>query len=109
MQSGEGTLALDVSTVRARMDDVERHLEQRLAIVVFARKPSSEADALAGYLRPLHTLRDDRSDWQAMRDAWRLRHVSTCFSLAGRSGYAWRIEESDALVSVTFTPAQRCS
>jgi hypothetical protein len=105
MQNGDGALALDVATLRQGLAEIERHLERRQAIIVFAHKPSSDADALSGYLQPLRAARDDRSDWQAMRDAWRLRHVSTCFGLAGRSGYGWRIEETDALISVVFEPA----
>ena len=105
MESRVGALALDVAVLRDRFGAIERHLEDRLPIVVFARKPSDDADALSGFLRPLQTLRDDRSDWRAMCDTWRMRHFSTCFGLAARSGYRWRIEETGAQISVTFEPA----
>jgi hypothetical protein len=105
MQKHVEALALDVATLRHRFGDFERHLEKRRPIVVFAMRPSEDAEALAGCLRPLQTLRDDRSDWRAMRDTWRMRHFSTCLGLATRSGYAWRVEEAGPRISVVFEPA----
>ncbi len=105
MESRVDALSLDVAILRTRFEDIERHLEQRLPIILFAGKPSDDADALRGSLRPLQTLQDDRSDWRAMRDTWRMRHFSTCFALAARLGYRWRVEETGARISVIFEPA----
>jgi hypothetical protein len=100
-------LNLDVAALRASFGDIDSAIEKRWAIVVFARKPSDDADALRRFLGPLLTLRDDRSDWRAMRDSWRLRHFAACFGLIDRSGYRWRMEETDVRISVTFEPGDR--
>jgi hypothetical protein len=100
-------LALEVADLRAAFADIDSAIEQRRPIVVFARKPSDDADALRRFLGPLLTQRDDRSDWRAMRDSWRLRHFSTCFGLVDKSGYRWRIDETDARISVTFEPGDQ--
>ena len=104
MESAGEALVLDVSGLGTGIGDVEGAIEKRRPIVVVARKPSEDADALQRSLAPLLTSRDGRSDWQAMRDAWRLRHFSACFGLAGRSGYRWRLVEADDRVSVAFEP-----
>ncbi len=97
-------LALDVSALRAAFGDIDGAIEKRSPIIVFARKPSDDADALRRFLGPLLTFRDDRSDWRAMRDSWRLRHFATCFGLVDKSGYRWRMEETEVRISVTFEP-----
>ena len=108
MQNGEGALMLDVSTLGHRFrTDMNVDYEKGLPIIVFARKPSTDATALAGFLRPLQTLRDDRSDWRAMLDAWRLRHFAACFGLADRSGYRWGIEDTAARISVIFDQVEQ--
>ena len=104
MQGQGQPLALDVSAVGASFGAIERSIEARRPIVVIARKPSPDADALARFLRPLLEARDDRSDWQAMRDSWRLRHFATCFGLTNHSGYRWSVEQTDSYISVTFEP-----
>ena len=106
MEDREEALALDIAAVKARLTDIERRLERRLPVVVFAPKPSDDAAALIRHLRPLQTSRDDRSDWRAMLDGWRLRHFAACFGLAAQSGYRWRIEETVAQISVYFEPTQ---
>jgi|GEM_PF-6302656 len=103
----QDALALEVATLRTRFDEIESRLAERRAVVVFARKPSADADALGGLLAPLRAQRDGRSDWRAMRDAWRLRHFTTCFGLAHRSGYRWHIEETEAHISVVFEPPRQ--
>ncbi len=105
MLNGEGVLTLDISALGSRFEDIKHQLEKGLPIIVFARKPSADANALAGSLRPLQTLRDGRSDWRAMRDAWRLRHFVACFGLADRSGYRWHVEDAESQIRVTFHPA----
>jgi hypothetical protein len=106
----EGTaqaLALEVARLRAAFADIDSAIEKRRPIVVFALKPSDDADALRRFLGPLLTRRDERSDWRAMRDSWRLRHFSTCFGLVGKSGYGWRIEENEARIAITFEPRRQ--
>jgi hypothetical protein len=100
-------LALDVAALRTAFRDIDEAIEERRPIMVFARKPSEDADALRRFLGPLLKRRDDRSDWRAMRDSWRLRHFSTCFGLVDRSGYRWRLEETDVHIAVAFEPAGR--
>lgn len=107
MDMVEEALALDIAVLRAAFADIDNAIEKRRPIVVFARKPSDIADALKRFLGPLLTQRDDRSDWTAMRDSWRLRHFSTCFGLVDKSGYSWRIDETDARISVTFEPGDQ--
>ncbi len=97
-------LALDVSAVGRNFGAIERSIEERRPIVIVARKPSQDADALARFMRPLLEARDERSDWQAMRDTWRLRHFASCFGLVNSAGYLWRAEATDAHISVTFEP-----
>lgn len=104
----EGTAEeLEIAGLRAAFADIDNAIEKRRPIVVFARKPSDDADALRRLLGPLLSQRDERSDWQAMRDSWRLRHFSTCFGLVGSSGYRWRIEETEARIAVTFEPGDQ--
>jgi hypothetical protein len=107
MEGAAEALAVEVSGLRVAFADIETAIEKRRPIVVFARKPSDDADALRRFVGPLLTRRDDRSDWRAMRDSWRLRHFSTCFGLIDKSGYRWRIDETDARISVTFEPGDR--
>jgi hypothetical protein len=104
MEGREGALALDVAALRTNFSDFERQLARGLSVVVFADRPSDAADAFAGHLAPLMGKQDARSDWRAMRDSWRLRHVSTCFGLATRAGYRWRIEETGSRISLVFEP-----
>jgi hypothetical protein len=104
MEEAAEALSLEVAGLRAAFADIDGAIEKRRPIVVFALKPSEDADALKRFLGPLLTRRDDRSDWQAMRDSWRLRHFSTCFGLVDKSGYRWRIEETEAHIGVTFEP-----
>jgi hypothetical protein len=107
MEGAADALSLEVAGLRAAFADIDGAIETRRAIVVFAPKPSDDADALRRLLGPLLSRRDDRSDWQAMRDSWRLRHFSTCFGLVSSSGYRWRIDETDARIAVTFEPGDQ--
>lgn len=107
MDGAADALSLEVAGLRAAFADIDGAIEKRRPIVVFARKPSDDADALRRFLAPLLARGDDRSDWQAMRNSWRLRHFSTCFGLVDKSGYRWRIEETEAHISVTFEPGDQ--
>jgi hypothetical protein len=98
------TLALEVSAVGSNLADIELSIAEQRTIVVFAHRPSRDADALAGFLSPLLSRQDGRSDWQAMRDSWRLRHFTTCFGMLHKAGYNWRVEEMSGHVSVAFEP-----
>jgi hypothetical protein len=107
MEGRADTLTLEVSAIGGSFSALERAIEERRAIVLLARKGSSDGDALSASLRPLLTQHDDRSDWRAMRDAWRLRHFVSCFGMAERAGYAWRLCEAGSHISVTFDPPRQ--
>ena len=104
MDAPPDPLALDVEAMGRRFADLESAIELRRGILIRAHKPSRDAQSLSGFLAPLLIQRDDRSDWRAMVDSWRLRHFAAGFAAALRAGYAWRFEETPEFALVTFSP-----